>query len=229
MKEEYDVVIIGGGICGAAIGRELSKTKASVCILEKEDDVTVSTNMLGFGEKTPVNTYNKENFVFAYQVPVIAEEDITDADGNVILAKGQALKDDKGEDITVTTYIGVKGDANFDGDVDSTDSSAVLNWYANASTGADLSTLQFVYDVNPYIEAAVENNDLETAEMYDNFAAFLCDIDEEYTNPNNFSLTKANRTMDSTDASFILGYYANISTGDPLGRATWDKTTDLQK
>lgn len=49
MKEEYDVVIIGGGICGAAIGRELSKTKASVCILEKEDDVSCGTSKANSG------------------------------------------------------------------------------------------------------------------------------------------------------------------------------------
>jgi len=198
-------------------------------VLEKEDDVTVSTNMFGFGEKTPANTYVENGFVFAYQIPIVAEEDITDADGNVILAKGQTLKNANGEDVTVTTYIGVKGDADFDGVADSTDASAVLAWYANASTGADLSTLQFAYDINPYIQAAVENNDLETAEVYDNLAAFLCDIDEEYSNPSDYQVNKGDRTIDSSDASFILGYYSRISTGEPVGRATWDSVTEFTK
>jgi glycerol-3-phosphate dehydrogenase len=35
----YDVVIIGGGVVGCAIARELSKYKVSVAVLEKEDDV----------------------------------------------------------------------------------------------------------------------------------------------------------------------------------------------
>jgi glycerol-3-phosphate dehydrogenase len=36
----YDVVIIGAGCIGAAIARELSRTTASVLILEAADDVT---------------------------------------------------------------------------------------------------------------------------------------------------------------------------------------------
>jgi glycerol-3-phosphate dehydrogenase len=42
MKETnnyYDMVIIGGGVVGCAIARELSKYKVSVAVLEKEDDV----------------------------------------------------------------------------------------------------------------------------------------------------------------------------------------------
>ncbi|HCL90201.1 MAG TPA: FAD/NAD(P)-binding oxidoreductase [Candidatus Atribacteria bacterium] len=36
----YDVVIIGGGVVGCAIARELSKCKVNVAVLEKEDDVS---------------------------------------------------------------------------------------------------------------------------------------------------------------------------------------------
>jgi len=35
----FDVVIIGGGVVGCAIARELSKYKVNVAVLEKEDDV----------------------------------------------------------------------------------------------------------------------------------------------------------------------------------------------
>ncbi len=39
-KDNYfDVVVIGGGVVGCAIARELSKYKVSVAVLEKEDDV----------------------------------------------------------------------------------------------------------------------------------------------------------------------------------------------
>ena len=38
-NNRFDVVIIGGGVIGCAIARELSKYKTSIAVLEKEDDV----------------------------------------------------------------------------------------------------------------------------------------------------------------------------------------------
>ena len=46
---EYDVVIIGAGISGACIARELSKTTARVCLLDKEDDVSCGTSKANSG------------------------------------------------------------------------------------------------------------------------------------------------------------------------------------
>lgn len=40
----YDVIIIGGGVSGAASARELSRYKVNVCVLEKEDDVCCGTS-----------------------------------------------------------------------------------------------------------------------------------------------------------------------------------------
>jgi len=37
--KKFDVIIIGGGVVGCAIARELSKYKVSIAVLEKEDDV----------------------------------------------------------------------------------------------------------------------------------------------------------------------------------------------
>lgn len=39
----YDVIIIGGGVSGAACARELSRYKVNVCVLEKEHDVCCGT------------------------------------------------------------------------------------------------------------------------------------------------------------------------------------------
>ena len=43
-KGMYDIVIIGAGVSGACIARELSRYQASVCVLEKEDDVCCGTS-----------------------------------------------------------------------------------------------------------------------------------------------------------------------------------------
>lgn len=48
-KDIFDVVIIGAGISGACIARELSKTTASVCMLDKEDDVSAGTSKANSG------------------------------------------------------------------------------------------------------------------------------------------------------------------------------------
>ena len=40
----YDAVIIGGGVTGCAVARELSRYELSVCVLEKEEDVCSGTS-----------------------------------------------------------------------------------------------------------------------------------------------------------------------------------------
>lgn len=40
----YDVAIIGGGVTGAAVARELSRFRLKVCVLEKEEDVCCGTS-----------------------------------------------------------------------------------------------------------------------------------------------------------------------------------------
>jgi len=46
---DFDVIIIGSGISGACIARELSKTRAKVCFLDKEDDVCCGTSKANSG------------------------------------------------------------------------------------------------------------------------------------------------------------------------------------
>ena len=45
----YDVIIIGSGVVGAAIARELSRYNLKICILEKEDDVGVKASKANSG------------------------------------------------------------------------------------------------------------------------------------------------------------------------------------
>ena len=45
----YDVVIIGGGVSGAAIAREVSRYEGKVCVIEKEEDVCCGTSKANSG------------------------------------------------------------------------------------------------------------------------------------------------------------------------------------
>ena len=45
----YDVVIIGAGVSGSAIARELSRYKGRICVLEKEEDVCCGTSKANSG------------------------------------------------------------------------------------------------------------------------------------------------------------------------------------
>ena len=40
----YDIVIVGAGVCGCSIARELSKKQANILVVEKEEDVCCGTS-----------------------------------------------------------------------------------------------------------------------------------------------------------------------------------------
>ena len=42
--QSYDVIIIGGGVVGSAIARELTRYDLAVAVLEKESDVCTHTS-----------------------------------------------------------------------------------------------------------------------------------------------------------------------------------------
>ena len=44
MEQLYDVLIIGGGVVGSAIARELSRWRLRIAVLEKESDVCTQTS-----------------------------------------------------------------------------------------------------------------------------------------------------------------------------------------
>ena len=80
---------------------------------------------------------------------------------------------------TATVYIGVKGDANLDDEVDSKDAVAILKTFAYAITGTDLA--------------------LQSDATLENLATFLADIDGE---------TFDHKNLDSKDAVWILQFFA---------------------
>ena len=44
MKQEYDIAVVGGGVVGCAIARELARYRLSVVFLERESDVARGTS-----------------------------------------------------------------------------------------------------------------------------------------------------------------------------------------
>ncbi|MDE6775268.1 MAG: hypothetical protein K2J37_03070, partial [Ruminococcus sp.] len=171
-------------------------------------------------KNTPAGVYNAalENGAkqFVHNIPLYATKDIIDeATGTVIATANQQIKYYNGAQVGITAYVGVKGDADFDLKADSTDASAVLVWYARASTSGG----------NPEI---LENTQFSTATfvkddpLMDDFAAFLCDVDNENSVDNWRAKKKPARKVDSGDASFILVYYGKVSTGTEPGRDTWN-------
>ena len=49
MTKQYDVCVIGAGVTGSAVARELMKYRLSVCVLEKEEDVCSGTSKANSG------------------------------------------------------------------------------------------------------------------------------------------------------------------------------------
>ena len=45
----YDILVIGGGVVGAMVLRELSRYDAKICLLEKEEDVAMGATRANSG------------------------------------------------------------------------------------------------------------------------------------------------------------------------------------
>ena len=45
----YDVIIIGAGVSGTAIARELSRYELNICVLERDEDVCCGTSKANSG------------------------------------------------------------------------------------------------------------------------------------------------------------------------------------
>jgi len=177
------------------------------------------TDKVGFGNPTPINTYDRSNSSFRYDVPVsyIGEEDFTDSEGNVLIVSGRGLYNVDNDRVTVEVYIGVKGDANLDNSVDAVDASQVLAYYTEIVNGAS---------ANEVILSQTRDDLVTSADsVYDHFAAFLADVDLVSAN-NNFVL-KAPRNLDPADSSKILAYFTATVNGEPLGKETWNEVLDL--
>jgi len=174
-------------------------------VITKEGETTEEIKDITFGTATPSNTYKANNANFKYEVPVYAN--------------GEVLKDIDGNDVKVTVYIALKGDANLDNLVDSNDASQVLAYYAKVSTNNTN-----VYDVNLSKSALATTPTSE----YEEFAAFLADVHFGGEQAVERSAKKDKRLIDANDAAYILAYYARQSSADYAGKTDkeiWDEVT----
>ena len=48
-KKHYDIIVIGAGVIGSAVARELSRYRADICVLEKAEDVCCGTSKANSG------------------------------------------------------------------------------------------------------------------------------------------------------------------------------------
>ncbi len=104
------------------------------------------------------------------------------------------------ENATPTVYIGVKGDANLNGDVSIDDASCILNYYAKSMASLDSSEYAFCPD----------------DKTLNSFAYFLSDIDTESKN----GFDTSDMLISLNDATCVLSYYAK--TAAELN-PTWDE------
>ena len=182
--------------------------------------VELNLDDIDFGDQKPENSYTPGSSIFAHQITLYAKNDI-DAIG---VKAGEPLTKIAGNYVSVTAYIGVKGDADLDHIADATDASAVLVYYSAIMTGGKPEETQF--SNSPLVEAA--------GDMLDEFAAFLCDVDYEHLEDetrvaDNWKNKKSMRYIDSSDASYILACYSDVMTGSEPNRATWNEVLDLNK
>lgn len=156
--------------------------------IDKVEDV--SADRISFGDATPANTYKADNTSFKYDVSIYVD--------------GKAVKEAVGVPATIRAYIGVKGDANLDGYADAVDASQVLSYYTKVSGGKG------AYDINLSQSALATNPRNE----YEEFAAFLCDVNPDADPPVTRLARKGDRILDAVDASQILRFYTLRSIED---------------
>lgn len=170
--------------------------------IDKVEDV--SADRISFGDATPANTYKADNTSFKYDVSIYVD--------------GKAVKEAVGVPATIRAYIGVKGDANLDGYADAVDASQVLSYYTKVSGGKgayDINLSQSVLATNPRNE-------------YEEFAAFLCDVNPDADPPVTRLARKGDRILDAVDASQILRFYtlrSNESNDSKSNKEVWADAT----
>lgn len=80
MRNDYDVAVIGGGVIGCAVARELSRRRLRICLIEKGEDVCSGTSKANSGivhagfDAKPGTVKAKMNLLGSRMMPQLAEE-----------------------------------------------------------------------------------------------------------------------------------------------------------
>lgn len=80
MRNDYDVAVIGGGVIGCAVARELSRRRLRICLIEKGEDVCSGTSKANSGivhagfDAKPGTMKAKMNLLGSRMMPQLAEE-----------------------------------------------------------------------------------------------------------------------------------------------------------
>ncbi|MBP7186849.1 MAG: cellulose-binding protein CttA-related protein [Ruminococcus sp.] len=199
--------------------KEFDNKQIDKAILYINGDNTYITldisDKIAFGKATPANTYDKNSADFRYDIPLYYNgETLFDKDGNVIISKGDELKDDKNEAVTAETYIGIKGDTNLDKVVNFEDASIIMDYYTELATGKEPNEIMLLGGKG----LAAGNNE----KLYEDFSAFLSDVD--LTAPEHFQ-GKEDRRLDALDASWIASFYSLAS----IAKYSDDSVNDPEK
>ena len=202
-EEEFDKAQVSNVILHTSYVEGYTIDGQTIITKEGEEikDITADIN---FGSATPSNTYKEDNDTFKYTVPVCGTD-------------GQPLTDNDGKNVTVTVYIGVKGDTNLDSAADAVDASQVLAFYAKTSTQG-----RGVYDVILSESKLVNAPD----SLYEEFAAFLSDVHHDASVTVGRDAKKDSRSITANDASNILAYYSKRSADtykDKTDKEIWDE------
>ena len=171
---------------------------------------SINMDLINYNGETPESIYNSRTHVpkvttiddFKYDVPVYY--------GNM------ALTDKDGNALTVTAYIGVKGDITLDNMVDAVDASAALRYYSLLSSNG-----REPYDV---ILQSTKGGlaVLSPTDELDELAAFLGDVNVNEWSEDNWNTKKNSRKVDANDASLILAFYAKNSSSDNNDKSVYD-------
>jgi len=200
---------------GDYVKNEDGSVKTDVVNAKETKDVTDSVD---FGTATPANVFEYKVLSFKHDLALYASEDIKDAFGNVITLEGNKIQSDDNTFPVATVYVGLKGDANLDFAVDSKDATDVLDWYSDRATGSERTR----FSRSSLLDAEDADQNL------DQLAAFLADVTNEIDS-NNYVVDKMVRTINSTDATYILAMYSEQSTTTEKGAATrelWNKVLE---
>ncbi|MBO4524433.1 MAG: cellulose-binding protein CttA-related protein [Ruminococcus sp.] len=191
-----------------------------------KEEQTVDTSKINFNGVTPESAYNSVPHVvgtgtvkdFQYSVNVFYDDGVN-----------KVLVDESGSELSITAYIGVKGDITLNNICDAVDASIAQRYYASLSTGATVTDIkcQTASETSGAYQVA------SPVDAFDQLAAFLGDVTEDEYSLVNWQQTKSERVIDAVDASKILRFYAmrSVTSADISSGEIWqtiNKTVQVE-